>query len=665
MLSLKSEALEKPQNNIKKNYFAALLVGASLIAAFDAVAAEDGISSEGAAVSVQNTEDVNNTLDGIMGPKHEKRVINTIKPNNSNNREIKIPPREQIIDSYKENMQYEMYGEAVTNGKMLVELDLREGKDQTDSLMFLAEAQVKNREYVAAVQNYESVIDIRAEVDNLGKNLALPYKQLGDAYMACFKDKIQGTLDAVAAGEEYVDRTGLKCTDQEITGAYGEARHRYHVNEGIWTTEQNDVLRSLLDLSVIKINLNMEGGVNGEVLKDILKEVKSADVDARNLYDTVRIQTKREYGLEEHIDMLPAINEYGQWMERTLRSADAQRMYRNSVEMLKDMRDGDIDQLVSAEADAIMEADSNIKKKDARKQAEQNLSEEIAKITERYDELLVPQLERVASAGAGIENGSNSIGEIMLAQKGFEARDPKTEARIQKGRGLSAMEDIAKKTDADSEASPLQKAERYVGWGDDILRSGQSMGSAMVAYKRAWEILREADAEDDFNDLFGQPKIVKYRKPSHLIGKKGLRDIEMGQPIGRGHNGIYTVTHTFTISSGGQIKNIELDEDRSNAPANVAKTQKFVLSSHRTCDEMSEKAGVKEVYGPESPACKFMGTRGRPNMDWETGEWVEGQRVRLSVQWEGNLYGQPEGTVEEKKKSKFSMTATTAPKRNP
>jgi tetratricopeptide (TPR) repeat protein len=131
---------------------------------------------------------------------------------------------------FRELLQDRNYDEADTSAKRVVEMTIKfygpQSKEAAKALNNLAIVQHNNRQYAAAIQNFNAAIEILEVVrDRLNEELVNPLKGLGAAQLG------DGRPDLAV-------------------NSFGRATHITHVNEGPHNIEQVEILESLAEARV-------------------------------------------------------------------------------------------------------------------------------------------------------------------------------------------------------------------------------------------------------------------------------------------------------------------------------------------------------------------------------------------------------------------------------
>lgn len=193
---------------------------------------------------------------------------------------------------YKELMANDILDEADNVAKRVVELAIRtkgpESRDTAKALTNLAIVQHKNREYIAAQQNFQQAVDILEESeDRLAAALINPLKGLGASQLE-------------AGRPDLANRT------------LGRAVHISHVNEGPHNVQQIELLEALAES-----NLRL-----GEV------EI------AKDLYDTIYSINAREHHGNE-FGMVPSLMRRAAWQHRAGYINDERATYRRIIRIIE------------------------------------------------------------------------------------------------------------------------------------------------------------------------------------------------------------------------------------------------------------------------------------------------------------------------------------------
>jgi hypothetical protein len=625
-----------------------------------------------------------NMIEQGAAPTEDEEIVEY----NSLGDPVIIPPKDDLAERYTQNMQYEQYGEAIVNAKMMVARDIKAGRDRTNSLILLGDAQSLNGEHLPATSNYIDALEQRmesAEYGRLDKSLIEPYERLGKAYLACVLNvvKLDREIKEMISEEmkrleqenpdmkdgELLDlaRDNLKpqikahkesynleiknlnpknkedeqvmCADIHALHALGRASHVAEVNEGPNTPLKNDIFRTQIDIQVLKANMLMELGLSEDVLGGILKEMRRADGIAENLYYNNEKAIRAEHGTEEHIDLLPFINERGTWYLRSLRAVDATKEFQKGKELIQSLRNAEINALI---ADEVASLSSNMDEEEAIGVAKEKFAEEIAEIEAKYFEYEVEQLDLI-TAGT---HGDNDIGDILTKQQdanmgfGNENQIPglspstpdrtKTHARKQMLEGERALEEKAI-TLEEADAEPYEIAKAYVFAADQLLRNNRGAGRADEMYHKAWQVLKEANDKEGFDRLLRVPIILNYQQPANLISRlrNGMEGYEFKGPIGRKQDGFYTVSYVFNVAANGKLKNLEVEDNLTGASEGAD------WEGHGSSVERTQRI-----------ALMYLGVKARPSRSWETGE-VNDQKVRFVRRWGGEYFNVPAQMTDE------------------
>ena len=193
---------------------------------------------------------------------------------------------------YKELMANDILDEADNVAKRVVELAIRtkgpESRDTAKALTNLAIVQHRNREYIAAQQNFQQAVEILEDSeDRLAAALINPLKGLGASQLE-------------AGRPDLANRT------------LGRAVHISHVNEGPHNVQQIELLEALAES-----NLRL-----GEVEM------------AKDIYDTIYSINAREYHGNE-FGMVPSLMRRAAWQHRAGYINDERATYRRIIRIIE------------------------------------------------------------------------------------------------------------------------------------------------------------------------------------------------------------------------------------------------------------------------------------------------------------------------------------------
>ena len=196
------------------------------------------------------------------------------------------------FERYKELMSNDILDEADNVAKRVVELAIRtkgpRSRDTAKALTNLAIVQHKNREYVAAQQNFQQAVYILEDSeDRLAAALINPLKGLGASQLE-------------AGRPDLANRT------------LGRAVHISHVNEGPHNVQQIELLEVLAES-----NLRL-----GEV------------ETAKDIYDTIYSINAREYHGNE-FGMVPSLMRRAAWQHRAGYVNDERATYRRIIRIIE------------------------------------------------------------------------------------------------------------------------------------------------------------------------------------------------------------------------------------------------------------------------------------------------------------------------------------------
>lgn len=182
--------------------------------------------------------------------------------------------------------------EADTSAKRIVEMAIRiygpQSHETSKALNNLAIVQHKNRQYEAAIQNFESSIEIIEDIeDRLNSQLVNPLKGLGAAQLG------NGRPDLA-------------------TQTLNRATHITHVNEGPHNIEQVEILESLAE-STLRI-----GDVKG----------------ARGILDRIHVLNVRHFENNE-LGLLPSLMRRADWQHRAGYFNDERATYRRAIRIVE------------------------------------------------------------------------------------------------------------------------------------------------------------------------------------------------------------------------------------------------------------------------------------------------------------------------------------------
>ena len=182
--------------------------------------------------------------------------------------------------------------EADTSAKRIVEMAIRvygpQSHETAKALNNLAIVQHKNRQYEAAIQNFESSIEIIEDIeDRLNNQLVNPLKGLGASQLG------NGRPDLAVQ-------------------SFNRATHITHVNEGPHNIEQVEILESLAE-STLRVG-----------------DVKSA----RDILDRIHVLNVRHFENNE-LGLLPSLMRRADWQHRAGYYNDERATYRRAIRIVE------------------------------------------------------------------------------------------------------------------------------------------------------------------------------------------------------------------------------------------------------------------------------------------------------------------------------------------
>lgn len=193
--------------------------------------------------------------------------------------------------------------EADTSAKRIVEMVIKmhgpQSLEASKALNNLALVQFKNGQYEAAIQNFESAVEIIEDVeDRLNERLVNPLKGLGAAQLA----------------------SGRPDLAQET---FNRARHITHVNEGPHNIEQVEILESLAE-STLRM-----GDAEG----------------ARDILDRIHLLNVRHFD-NDQLALIPSLMRRADWQHRASYYNDERATYRRAIRIIEAKLGDDDPQLI-------------------------------------------------------------------------------------------------------------------------------------------------------------------------------------------------------------------------------------------------------------------------------------------------------------------------------
>ncbi len=209
----------------------------------------------------------------------------------------------QEFERYRRLISEGAFDEADTSAKRIVEMAIRmygaQSLETSKALNNLALVQHKNGQYDAAIQNFQSAIEIiEVQEDRLNGQLVNPLKGLGSAQLG------NGRPDLAV-------RT------------FNRATHITHVNEGPHNIEQVEILESLAESSVR------------------MGDSKSA----RDILDRIHILNVRHFENNE-LGLLPSLMRRASWQHRAGYYNDERATYRRAIRIVEAKLGRDDPQLI-------------------------------------------------------------------------------------------------------------------------------------------------------------------------------------------------------------------------------------------------------------------------------------------------------------------------------
>jgi tetratricopeptide (TPR) repeat protein len=213
-------------------------------------------------------------------------------------RETQIEELKRLFDLYSEALNNKDYLEADTLAKRVVEMSIRlNGLDSHDSakaVTNLGIAQHHNGEYEAALQNFQSSIEIIERIDdNLSPALINPLRGLA----------------ATQAAVGRPDLAGL---------SYRRAVHVSHVNEGPHNKDQVKILESMAELQISQGNYE-----DAADLQQNIYSIQSRKIDPRSM------------------DMIPALEKQARWQHRLQQYHSERLTWRRIIDIIEDNKGKD------------------------------------------------------------------------------------------------------------------------------------------------------------------------------------------------------------------------------------------------------------------------------------------------------------------------------------
>ena len=208
-------------------------------------------------------------------------------------RDTQIDELKRLFDLYTEALNNKDYLEADVLAKRVVEMSIRlNGLDSHDSakaVTNLGIAQHHNGEYEAALQNFQSSIEIIERIDdNLSPALINPLRGLA----------------ATQAAVGRPDLAGL---------SYRRAVHVSHVNEGPHNKDQIEILESMAELQISQGNYEDAMDVQQHIYS-----IQSRKIDPRSM------------------DMIPALIKRARWQHRLQQFHSERITWRRVIDIIED-----------------------------------------------------------------------------------------------------------------------------------------------------------------------------------------------------------------------------------------------------------------------------------------------------------------------------------------
>lgn len=194
---------------------------------------------------------------------------------------------------FREYLAEQNYDQADLSAKRIVQMSIEiygpQSHETAKALNNLAIVQHNNKQYDAAVQNFESAIEILEVVeDRLNEQLVNPLKGLGAAQLG------QGRPDLASR-------------------SFNRATHITHVNEGPHNIQQVEILESLAEANVRLGNIE----------------------SARDVLDRIHILNVRHFD-NDALGLLPSLMRRASWQHRAGYYNDERATYRRAVRIIEE-----------------------------------------------------------------------------------------------------------------------------------------------------------------------------------------------------------------------------------------------------------------------------------------------------------------------------------------
>ncbi len=226
--------------------------------------------------------------------------------------ELGAPPIDELSEEERMLEEFARYrrlinegalDEADTSAKRIVEMTIRifgpQSHETSKALNNLAIVQHKNRQYEAAIQNFETSIEIIEDIeDRLNNQLVNPLKGLGASQLG-------------AGRPDLAVRT------------FNRATHITHVNEGPHNIDQVEILESLAE-STLRV-----GDLKG----------------ARDVLDRIHVLNVRHFENNE-LGLLPSLMRRADWQHRAGYYNDERATYRRAIRIVEAKLGKDDPQLI-------------------------------------------------------------------------------------------------------------------------------------------------------------------------------------------------------------------------------------------------------------------------------------------------------------------------------
>jgi len=198
----------------------------------------------------------------------------------------------QEFQRYRSLLDEGAIDEADTSAKRIVALAIRifgpESLETAKALSNLAIVQSRSGQYDAAIQNFESAVEIIEDVkDRLNDQLVNPLKGLGAAQLNSGRPDL-------------------------AMGSYDRARHITHVNDGPHNIEQVEILEALAESTL-----------------------RAGDTEAaRDVLDRIHILNVRHFQ-NNALGLLPSLMRRGDWQHRAGYYNDERATYRRAIRIIE------------------------------------------------------------------------------------------------------------------------------------------------------------------------------------------------------------------------------------------------------------------------------------------------------------------------------------------